>query len=105
MMFGHTPTAPTDESTSRRVVNHFLATGGNFIDPANRYTGGESEEVVGRAISDERDEVVLATKGFMPIGDGPNDRGLGRKYLTRALEGSLGRLGTDYVDVYQWHGY
>ena len=104
MMFGHTPTAPTDESTSRRIIDTFLATGGNFIDTANRYTGGESEEVVGRAISDKRDEVVLATKGFMPIGDGPNDRGLGRKYLTRALEGSLRRLGTDYVDVYQCHG-
>jgi aryl-alcohol dehydrogenase-like predicted oxidoreductase len=67
------------------------------------YTGGESEEVVGRAIKSKRDDVVLATKGFMPIGDGPNDRGLGRKYLTRALEASLRRLDTDYVDVYQCH--
>ena len=59
--------------------------------------------MVGRAIKSKRDDVVLATKGFMPIGEGPNDRGLGRKYLTRALEASLRRLGTDYVDLYQCH--
>jgi aryl-alcohol dehydrogenase-like predicted oxidoreductase len=67
------------------------------------YTDGQSEEVVGRAIKSKRDDVVLATKGFMPIGDGPNDRGLGRKYLTRALDASLRRLDTDYVDLYQCH--
>jgi aryl-alcohol dehydrogenase-like predicted oxidoreductase len=104
MMFGHSATAPCNEDEARRIIDGFLGGGGNFIDTANRYTGGESEEVVGRAIKARRDEVVLATKGFMPIGDGPNDRGLGRKYLTRALEDSLRRLGTDYVDVYQCHG-
>ena len=104
MMFGHSATAPCNEDEARRIIDGFLADGGNFIDTANRYTGGESEEVVGRAIKAQRDEVVLATKGFMPIGEGPNDRGLGRKYLTRALEDSLRRLGTDYVDVYQCHG-
>src|SRR6202034_376260 len=89
---------------ARRIIDGFLGDGGNFIDTADLYTGGESEEVVGRAIRSRRDDVVLATKGFMPIGDGPNDRGLGRKYLTRALEDSLRRLGTDYIDVYQCHG-
>jgi aryl-alcohol dehydrogenase-like predicted oxidoreductase len=104
MMFGHSATAPCNEQEADRIVSAFLDGGGNFIDTANRYTGGESEEVVGRAIKARRDDVVLATKGFMPIGEGPNDRGLGRKYLTRALEGSLRRLGTDYIDLYQCHG-
>jgi aryl-alcohol dehydrogenase-like predicted oxidoreductase len=103
MMFGHGPNAPADEPESRRIIDAFLDGGGNFIDTANRYTGGQSEEVVGRAIRARRDSVVLATKGFMPIGDGPNDRGLGRKYLVRALDDSLTRLGTDYVDLYQCH--
>jgi aryl-alcohol dehydrogenase-like predicted oxidoreductase len=104
MMFGHSATAPCDEDEAGRIIDGFLGVGGNFIDTANRYTGGESEEVVGRAIHSKRDAVVLATKGFMPIGEGPNDRGLGRKYLTRALEDSLRRLGTDYIDLYQCHG-
>jgi aryl-alcohol dehydrogenase-like predicted oxidoreductase len=103
MMFGHSPTAPCNENEARRIVDAFLDQGGNFIDTANVYTGGESEEVIGRAIKARRDDVVLATKGFGPIGRGPNDTGLGRKYLTRALEGSLRRLGTDYIDVYQCH--
>jgi aryl-alcohol dehydrogenase-like predicted oxidoreductase len=103
MMFGHSATAPCNEDEAHRIIDAFLHDGGNFIDTANLYTGGESEEVVGRAIKAKRDDVVLATKGFGPIGQGPNDMGLGRKYLTRALEGSLRRLGTDYIDVYQCH--
>jgi len=103
MMFGHSTTAPCNEDEARRIIDGFLGGGSNFIDTANGYTGGESEEAVGRAIKAKRDEVVLATKGFMPIGEGPNDRGLGRKYLTRALEESLRRLGTDYIDLYQCH--
>jgi aryl-alcohol dehydrogenase-like predicted oxidoreductase len=103
MMFGYGPDAPCDEQESRRIIDAFLHGGSNFIDTANMYTSGQSEEVVGRAIKAKRDDVVLATKGFMPIGNGPNDRGLGRKYLTRALEASLRRLDTDYVDLYQCH--
>jgi aryl-alcohol dehydrogenase-like predicted oxidoreductase len=103
MMFGHSAQAPTDEQESRRIIDAFLAAGGNFIDTANIYTGGESEEVVGRAIAARRDDVVLATKGYGPIGKGPNTTGLGRKYLTRALEASLRRLGTEYIDLYQCH--
>src|ERR1700733_10788019 len=118
MMFGHSDDAPTSEAESRRIIDAFLDAGGNFIDTANVYVRGESEEVVGRAIKARRDDVVLATKGFGPIGTGsdrpgwPADRsgpfaantvGLGRKYLLRALEGSLRRLGTDYVDLFQCH--
>jgi aryl-alcohol dehydrogenase-like predicted oxidoreductase len=102
-MFGHRPDAPCSEVEARRIIDAFLDGGNNFIDTANMYTDGQSEEVVGRAIKSKRDDVVLATKGFMPIGDGPNDRGLGRKYLTRALDASLRRLDTDYVDLYQCH--
>jgi aryl-alcohol dehydrogenase-like predicted oxidoreductase len=103
MMFGHSQTAATREQESRRIIDAFLDAGGNFIDTANVYVGGESEEVVGRAIKARRDDVVLATKGFGPIGSGPNDTGLGRKYLTRALDASLRRLDTDYVDLDQCH--
>jgi aryl-alcohol dehydrogenase-like predicted oxidoreductase len=103
MMFGHSPVAPTSEPDSRRIIDAYLEAGGNFIDTANIYTGGESEEVVGRAIKDRRDDVVLATKGYGPIGTGPNTMGLSRKYLIRALEASLRRLGTDYIDLYQCH--
>ncbi len=102
MMFGHT-NAPTSEAESRRIIDAFLDTGANFIDTANVYNGGESEEVVGRAIRSKREQVVLATKGWGAIGDGPNESGLGRKYLTRALDESLRRLDTDYVDLYQCH--
>lgn len=103
MMFGHSAGVPTSEPDSRRIIDAYLEAGGNFIDTANIYTGGESEEVVGRAIKDRRDDVVLATKGYGPIGTGPNTMGLSRKYLTRALEASLRRLGTDYIDLYQCH--
>jgi aryl-alcohol dehydrogenase-like predicted oxidoreductase len=102
MMFGHSK-SPTSEEESRRIVDAFLDTGANFIDTANVYNAGESEEVVGRAIHAKREQVVLATKGFGAIGEGPNESGLGRKYLTRALDDSLRRLGTDYIDLYQCH--
>jgi aryl-alcohol dehydrogenase-like predicted oxidoreductase len=103
MMFGHGPEVPTSEHESRRIIDAYLETGGNFLDTANVYVGGQSEEVVGRAIKARRDDVVLATKGFGPIGAGPNTTGLGRKYLVRALEASLRRLETDYIDLYQCH--
>ena len=95
-----------DEPTSVKVIDAFLERGFNFIDTANVYAGGRSEEIVGRAIAARRDEVVLATKGFNPAeGTGPNDRGNSRANLTRSLEGSLRRLGTDYVDLYQVHSF
>jgi aryl-alcohol dehydrogenase-like predicted oxidoreductase len=95
--------ASCDENEATRIVNTFLDTGGNLVDTADGYTGGQSEQIVGRAIKGRRDSVVLATKAFLPQGPGPNDRGLSRAHLTRALEASLRRLDTDYLDLYQCH--
>ncbi|GAA0996415.1 aldo/keto reductase [Acrocarpospora macrocephala] len=95
--------ASCDETEATRIVDAFLDAGGNIIDTADGYTGGQSEQIVGRAINGRRDSVVLATKAFLPQGPGPNDRGLSRAHLTRALEASLRRLGTDYIDLYQCH--
>lgn len=94
-----------DEPTSAKIIDRFLEGGNNFIDTANVYAGGRSEEIVGRAIAARRDEVVLATKGFNPEGPGPNQWGNSRANLTRSLEHSLQRLGTDYVDLYQCHAW
>lgn len=104
MMFG-TEGAPCVEDEARRIIDEYLDLGHNFIDTANVYTGGQSEEVTGRAIAAKRDSVVLATKGRFPQGPGPNDVGLSRAHLTRALEASLRRLGTDYIDLYQVHAW
>jgi len=103
MMFEEGETGKCDEDESRRIIDHFLDAGGNFIDTADVYSWHESEAIVGRAIASRRDEVVLATKGFYPRSAGPNRGGLGRKHLTAALEASLRSLGTDYVDLYQCH--
>ncbi len=94
-----------DEPTSAKIIDAFLEAGHNFLDTANVYAGGRSEEIVGRAIAARRDEVVLATKGFNPDGPGPNNWGNSRANLTRSLEHSLERLGTDYVDLYQCHAW
>ncbi|MEV1320560.1 aldo/keto reductase [Micromonospora arborensis] len=103
MNFGTDPQAPTPDTEARRIIGEFLDAGHNFIDTADTYRGGTSEEVVGHAIAHRRAEVVLATKGAAPQGAGPNNRGLSRAHLTRALEASLRRLGTDYIDLYQCH--
>jgi aryl-alcohol dehydrogenase-like predicted oxidoreductase len=103
MNFGTGEGDPTNETEARTIIDAFLDGGNNFIDTANVYTRGTSEEVVGRALKGRREKVVLATKGFGPIGEGPNERGLSRGYLTRALDESLKRLGTDYIDLYQVH--
>jgi aryl-alcohol dehydrogenase-like predicted oxidoreductase len=95
----------TDESEACRIVDAFLDAGHNFIDTADVYNAGVSEEIVGRALKAKRDDVVLATKGYNRMGDGPNDRGSSRSHLTRALEDSLRRLGTEYVDLYQLHNW
>jgi aryl-alcohol dehydrogenase-like predicted oxidoreductase len=92
-----------DEAVAARIVGRFLDAGHNLIDTADGYTDGESEQIVGRAIAGRRDSVVLATKAYLPQGSGPNDRGLSRVHLVRALEASLRRLGTDYIDLYQCH--
>jgi aryl-alcohol dehydrogenase-like predicted oxidoreductase len=104
MTFGNTDWG-TDQPESQRIVDAFLDAGHNFIDTADVYNAGVSEEFVGRAIANKRDDVVLATKGYNHMGDGPNDRGSSRVHLTRALEASLRRLGTDYIDLYQLHSW
>jgi aryl-alcohol dehydrogenase-like predicted oxidoreductase len=94
-----------NEEQSRPFIKKALELGINFFDTADVYTAGASEEVVGRALRDftKRDDVVLATKVFNPMGDGPNDKGLSRKHIMSAIDASLKRLGTDYVDLYQIH--
>ena len=94
-----------DEKTSHQIVKEFLDAGGNFIDTADGYAAGVSEEITGRAIAKQRQSVVLATKVFAPMGAGPNDKGLSRKHILDAVDGSLRRLGTDYIDLYQVHGF
>ena len=92
-----------DEEASKGLVARFLEAGGNFVDTADVYSKGISEEITGRAIKGVRDDVVLATKVFFPMGEGPNDTGLSRKHITQGCEDSLRRLGTDYIDLYQVH--
>ena len=92
-----------EEEASKGLVARFLEAGGNFIDTADVYSKGISEEITGRAIKGVRDDVVLATKVFFPMGEGPNDTGLSRKHITQGCEDSLRRLGTDYIDLYQVH--
>jgi aryl-alcohol dehydrogenase-like predicted oxidoreductase len=103
MNFGLDDSSPAGEAESARIIGAFLDAGHNFVDTANAYRGGQSEEVIGRALRGKRDGVVLATKAAMPIGPGPNDRGLSRAYLVRALDASLRRLDTDHIDLYQCH--
>jgi aryl-alcohol dehydrogenase-like predicted oxidoreductase len=106
MNFGVSHTAPwCDEVEARRIIDAYLDAGGNLIDTANNYTGGQAEEVIGRAIKGRRDSVVIATKARAPQGPGPNDRGLSRAHLVRSLDASLKRLGADYVDLYQMHSF
>jgi aryl-alcohol dehydrogenase-like predicted oxidoreductase len=99
----------TDEEGAHAQLDRFVAAGGTLVDTADVYSRGISEEIVGRWLGkqsgDVRDRVVLATKGRFPMGDGPNDVGLSRRHLTRALDASLRRLGADRVDLYQVHGY
>jgi aryl-alcohol dehydrogenase-like predicted oxidoreductase len=92
-----------DEATSKAIVDRFLEAGGNFIDTANVYSLGVSEEITGRALAGRRDDVVLATKVRFKMGDGPNDVGLSRRHIRMNVEASLRRLGTDWIDLYQVH--
>jgi aryl-alcohol dehydrogenase-like predicted oxidoreductase len=93
----------TDVAGARRQVDMCLDVGVNLFDTANIYSGGESEEILGEAISGRRDDVLLATKVRMPVANGPNDGGLSRHHIIRQCEESLRRLGTDYIDLYQVH--
>ena len=93
----------TNEEDSIRIIHSALDAGINFIDTANVYNAGNSEVVVGHALKGRRDKVFLATKANGKMGDGPNDEGLSRLHLMRAVDDSLMRLGTDYIDLYQTH--
>lgn len=96
----------TDESTSRRILDGFVAANGNFIDTADVYSRGVSEEIVGRWLQGkQRDDIVVATKVRFAMGAGPNDVGLSRKHILASVEASLRRLQTDYIDLYQVHAW
>jgi aryl-alcohol dehydrogenase-like predicted oxidoreductase len=96
---------PTPEAEAIQLLNRALEGGINFIDTADVYNGGESERIVGRALKEngQRDKIVLATKVYNPMADGPNDQDLSRYHLIKACEDSLRRLQTDHLDLYQLH--
>lgn len=96
----------SSEEESRQILDRYFAAGGNFIDTANVYSRGRSEEIIGRWLkSKPRDQLVIATKVRFAMGESPNDLGLSRKHILSAVEDSLRRLGTDYIDLYQVHGW
>ena len=101
MMFG--AWGNTDHVESVRIIHRALDAGINVVDTADVYARGESEEIVGKALKGRHDDVVLATKFFMPMGDDPNRRGGSRRWIMTAVEDSLRRLGTDWIDLYQVH--
>jgi aryl-alcohol dehydrogenase-like predicted oxidoreductase len=94
-----------DEAASRPIIRRAIELGINFFDTANMYSDGTSEEIVGRALKEyaRRDEIVIATKVYYPMGKGPNKGGLSRKAIMTEVDASLRRLGTDYIDLYQIH--
>ncbi|MEM2905442.1 MAG: aldo/keto reductase [Candidatus Bathyarchaeia archaeon] len=99
MIFGR----QVDEASSIKIIKRAVDAGVNFIDTANVYAEGRSEEIVGKAIDGMRESIVLATKVRGRMGLGPNDEGLSRKHIMRSVEASLKRLGTDHIDLYQVH--
>ena len=99
MTFGH----GTDEAEARRIVDLAFEAGVNFFDTANAYGGGQSEVLLGKALQGRRDKSIVATKFFNPMGPGPNDSGMSRVHIMQAIEASLRRLQTDYVDLYYIH--
>ena len=101
MMFG--PWGNDDRADAIRVIHRALDAGINFVDTADVYSGGVSEEIIGEALQGRRDDVVLATKFFMPMDDQPNHSGGSRKWIMQEAENSLRRLKTDYIDLYQVH--
>ncbi len=101
MMFGAVGNPDHDESI--RIIHKALDAGINFIDTADMYSHGESEEIVGKALEGRRDNVVLATKAHLPMGEYPNQQGNSRRWLVRELDDSLRRLRTDHVDLFQIH--
>lgn len=104
MTFGN-PQWGCDQETSSAIVDRFVGAGGTFIDTADMYSGGESEKMLGIALKPHRrDALVIASKCWFGVGPGVTERGLSRKHIVEACEASLKRLGTDYIDLYQFHG-
>ena len=101
MMFG--AWGEPDHDKSIRIIHAALDAGINFVDTADVYSQGENEEIVGKALKGRRDDIVLATKFHSPMGDEPNHRGNSRRWIMKAVEDSLRRLHTDYIDLYQVH--
>ncbi|MET3898705.1 aryl-alcohol dehydrogenase-like predicted oxidoreductase [Devosia sp. UYZn731] len=101
MMFGKLGNPDHDDGIA--IIHKALDAGINFIDTADRYSAGESEEIVGKALKGRRDTVVLATKFFGPMGTDPNQQGGSRRWIMQAVDASLRRLQTDYIDLYQIH--
>src|SRR6516225_7805071 len=99
MMFG----GPADAATSERIISKAFDAGINTLDTADQYNAGRSEEVCGQAIKDRRRDWILATKAANSMGSDPNKSGLSRRWIFLALEASLKRLGTDYIDIYYLH--
>lgn len=95
----------SDVAEARRLVDVCLEAGVTMFDSADIYSGGAAEEILGQAIKGRRDQVIISTKGTFRHGEGPNDVGSSRHHLIRAVEGSLRRLGTDWIDLYQLHGF
>jgi aryl-alcohol dehydrogenase (NADP+) len=103
MMLG--PMGNRDQEDCVRIIHKALDSGINFIDTADVYSAGESEKIVGKALADRRDKVVLATKFYGPMGQDLNMMGGSRRWIMREVESSLQRLGTDYIDLYQMHRF
>lgn len=104
MIFGERNARGADEKTSVAMIDAYIEAGGNFIDTADVYVGGESEKIVGRALKNhQRNQIVLATKVRMPMGNGPNDLGLSRKHIVEGCEASLKRLDVETIDLYYVH--
>jgi aryl-alcohol dehydrogenase-like predicted oxidoreductase len=103
MVFGEKGDRGTPPDESIAIIRRYLDAGGNHLDGANVYASGRSEEIIGRAVSGRRDDVVIATKVRFPMGDGPNDVGLSRLHIMRSVDDSLRRLDTDFVDLLYMH--
>jgi aryl-alcohol dehydrogenase-like predicted oxidoreductase len=103
MMFG--ALGNSDHEDCERIIHRAIDAGINFIDTADGYSTGESETIVGKAIRNRRDSLIIATKFYATMGQDPNMRGGSRRWIVRAVEDSLRRLGTDYIDLYQLHRY
>jgi aryl-alcohol dehydrogenase-like predicted oxidoreductase len=95
----------TDVAEATRLIDACLEAGVNLFDTADGYSNGRSEEILGKALGARRQQVLVSTKAYFPMGEGPNDVGTSRHHLRRALEASLRRLGTDYVDIYHTHAF